>query len=151
MSGPDVWGPHGWKFIHYVTLGYPNNPSVENKKNYYSFFETLKNVIPCRICGNHFKEHLKIYPLTDQVLSNKMELIKWGINMHNMVNRTNKKIEYTFEEGYLKILNDNKNENCSANIIENFSNDTNKILIIIFSLIILSGLGYILYKFKYKE
>ena len=31
MSGPDVWGPHGWKFIHYVTLGYPDKPTKEDK------------------------------------------------------------------------------------------------------------------------
>ena len=34
MSGPNVWGPYGWKFIHYVTLGYPNNPSNEDKLKY---------------------------------------------------------------------------------------------------------------------
>ena len=32
--GPDTWGPHGWKFIHYVTLGYPNNPSDDIKEKY---------------------------------------------------------------------------------------------------------------------
>ncbi len=30
--GPKDWGPHGCKFIHYITLGYPKNPSNEKKK-----------------------------------------------------------------------------------------------------------------------
>ena len=38
MSGPEVWGPPGWKFIHYVTMGYSNNPSDELKKKYYNYF-----------------------------------------------------------------------------------------------------------------
>lgn len=78
MSGPNVWGPHGWKFIHYVTLGYPNNPSNIDKQNYSNFFETLKNVIPCSICGSHFKEHMKAFPLTDNILSNRKKFIEWG-------------------------------------------------------------------------
>ena len=24
--GPDVWGPHGWKFLHFVAVGYPDFP-----------------------------------------------------------------------------------------------------------------------------
>ena len=25
---PKIWGPHGWKFLHYVSLGYPEKPSA---------------------------------------------------------------------------------------------------------------------------
>ena len=31
---PQEWGPHGWKFIHYVSLGYPENPTEEDKHKY---------------------------------------------------------------------------------------------------------------------
>ena len=27
---PNYWGPHGWKFIHYVALGYPENPDLQD-------------------------------------------------------------------------------------------------------------------------
>ena len=118
MSGPDVWGPHGWKFIHYITLGYPNNPSVTDKKQYYEFFDNLKNVIPCSICGNHYKEHLKVFPLSEKVLSDKKKFIEWGINMHNMVNKVNKKRIFTFEEGFKEI--NNNLEDCRT--FEGFSN-----------------------------
>ena len=30
--GPDIWGPHGWKFLHFVTLGYPEKPTENEKK-----------------------------------------------------------------------------------------------------------------------
>ena len=35
---PSIWGPHGWKFMHYVSLGYPSNPTEEDKKNYKTFY-----------------------------------------------------------------------------------------------------------------
>ena len=40
---PDVWGPHGWKFIHYITLGYPENPTQMQKDKYKAFFLLLKD------------------------------------------------------------------------------------------------------------
>ena len=127
MSGPDVWGPHGWKFIHYVTLGYPEYPEDQDKKDYYNFFENLKNVIPCSICGNNYIEHLKINPLTDKVLSNKTKFIEWGINMHNLTNRDTNKPTFSFKEGFKEIK---KNlDNC--NIKEGFSNNSNIILVFI--------------------
>ena len=91
MSGPDVWGPHGWKFIHYVTLGYPDNPTEQQKKNYKDFLISLKNVIPCSICANHYAENLNKVPLTDEVMRNRENLIKWGIEIHNVVNESKNK------------------------------------------------------------
>ena len=140
MSGPAVWGPHGWKFIHYVTLGYPNNPDNNDKQNYLNFFESLKNVIPCSICGNHFKEHMKAFPLTDNILSNKKKFIEWGINMHNLVNEINDKRIFTFEEGFKEIQknSDDCSENFSNSIIKNDSIINYQNIGIILLIIILS-------------
>ena len=35
-----VWGPHAWKFLHTITLNYPENPTDQNKADYKHFFET---------------------------------------------------------------------------------------------------------------
>lgn len=104
MSGPDVWGPPGWKFIHFVTMGYPNYPTESIKKKYYDYFHSLKHVIPCSICASHFAENLENLPLDDNVLSSRENLIRWGINIHNIVNKKNGKKEYTYEEGIKEIL-----------------------------------------------
>ena len=159
MSGPDVWGPYGWKFIHYITLGYPTRPTENDKKIYYDFFMQLAKVIPCSICGNHFMENMKITPLSPDVLSNRNNLVAWGIEMHNHVNRMHNKKTYTIEEGLRAILTDELGE-CkrkqSINVnIEKFNNKINNeqekksyshmiqpIVIIILILIIL----YLLYK-----
>jgi len=34
---PNIWGPHGWKFMHYVSLGYPVNPTESEKQNYKNY------------------------------------------------------------------------------------------------------------------
>jgi hypothetical protein len=110
MSGPDVWGPHGWKFIHYITLGYPSNPTKEDKSKYANFFNSLQYVIPCSICGAHFRENLKNNPINDNILSSKVKLIEWGINIHNLVNKSNNKKQYTYEEGLNEILMNSKDK-----------------------------------------
>jgi len=107
MSGPNIWGPHGWKFIHYITIGYPLYPSNDDKKNYLDFFNQLKHVIPCSICGNNYAIHIKKYPLTFEILDNKKRFIEWGITMHNLVNLSNNKKQYSFNEGLQEILDDN--------------------------------------------
>jgi len=149
MSGPDVWGPHGWKFIHYVTLGYPYQPSQKDKNYYLQFFETLKNVIPCSICGNHFKQHMKLFPLTDTILSNKKQFIEWGINMHNLVNESNGKKTFTFEEGFSEIKkSEEKCEGLDNNLIENFDIKKNLNYIYIIGIISVLIIGLLIYRKK---
>ena len=91
MSGPDEWGPHGWKFIHYITLGYPTEPTNEDRNKYKNFFLSLSNVIPCVLCKMNYKQHLKEYPLDERVLKNQKNLMTWGIKVHNLVNKSNNK------------------------------------------------------------
>jgi hypothetical protein len=88
---PQVWGPHGWKFIHYVTLGYPENPTPVQKEKYKAFLVLLKDTLPCSLCANHYGENLQKHPLTDDILNSREKLIKWGIDIHNIVNEMKNK------------------------------------------------------------
>ncbi len=88
---PEVWGPHGWKFIHYVTLNYPDKPTNDDKQRYKAFLLLLKYVLPCNLCSENYAKHLQELPLTDDVLSSKENLIRWGIDMHNTVNEMKNK------------------------------------------------------------
>lgn len=94
---PKIWGPSGWLFLHTVTFNYPTNPSEEDKKNYKEFFDSLKNVIPCPICSEHYKENIKNNPIK---LNSKDELIEWLFDIHNSVNKFKGEKVYTHEELY---------------------------------------------------
>ena len=96
---PEIWGPHGWKFMHYLSFGYPDNPTTENKNHYKTFFLSLQHVLPCSICARHYSDNLVQYSL-DDALENKDALIRWVIDIHNDVNEIKgKKIRI---QGYLE-------------------------------------------------
>ena len=39
MIDKNVWGSHLWYSMHFIALGYPNNPSNADKNNYKNFYE----------------------------------------------------------------------------------------------------------------
>jgi hypothetical protein len=94
---PDVWGPNFWATIHIATLGYPTQPTEEDKVNARKFFESLRTMIPCSICREHYQKHLQESPLGDAVES-RGQLIYWAWELHNRVNVMLGKREYTIEE-----------------------------------------------------
>jgi hypothetical protein len=101
---PSVWGPHGWKFMHYVSLGYPVNPSQEDKQHYKNFYESLQYILPCKTCSKNYSKNLKDHPI-DSSLSSQGDLIKWVIDIHNKVNKEIHKPILGYEEAddlYLK-------------------------------------------------
>jgi hypothetical protein len=102
---PDIWGPVIWEFLHQVTLGYPINPSYEQKTKYKAFFLSLKDTLPCSICAEHYKQNLGTMPLDNQVLESKSYLVKWLIDFHNIVNEMKEKPKITFLEAK-KIMDD---------------------------------------------
>ena len=95
--GPEIWGPHGWKFIHYIAFAYPIEPTENDKQKYKTFFSILGSVLPCSICKEHYEENLKKYPLTDTVLKNKINLTLWTIDLHNEVNKLSNKKIYDYD------------------------------------------------------
>ena len=82
---PSVWGPIFWNTIHIATLGYPPNPSAADKDGMRKFFESLKTVIPCPVCREHYKQHLAESPV-EPALESKGQLVHWAWNLHNQVN-----------------------------------------------------------------
>ncbi len=94
---PTVWGPIFWNTIHIATLGYPPNPTEEDKVGMTKFFESLTTVIPCPICREHYKSHLQEMPIQN-VLDSRGNLIKWGWDLHNRVNEMLGKRKYSMDE-----------------------------------------------------
>ncbi len=91
------WGTHAWAFIESIALTYPVNPSVQEKQEYKEFFLSLQYVLPCPRCRNHYKENLTKHALND-ALKNRENLIKWVIDVHNEVNKSNGKRILSYDE-----------------------------------------------------
>jgi hypothetical protein len=139
---PKVWGPHAWFFLDSIMLSLPNKLNNEQKNIYKNFFTSLQYILPCEGCRNHYTENLKKYPLTDQILSNKENMIKWLLNIHNNVRQENKTIPISirqFFEYYYKQYDEKQNKKNKKKC--NFKYQISIILILLFLLLII-------YKFK---
>jgi hypothetical protein len=95
---PEVWGPHGWIFLHCITLAYPDCPSKVDKEAMKNFFISLGPVLPCEKCRNNFTKHLIKYPLTDSILCSRDKLVRWLIDIHNEINEINGKPKVTYDD-----------------------------------------------------
>jgi hypothetical protein len=94
---PKIWGPFMWFILHIISFNYPDTPSPFDKDAYRDFFNALKNVIPCDQCKKHYTRHLQDYPITPH-LDSKKSLIEWMIQIHNLVNVSLNKKQFTTEE-----------------------------------------------------
>lgn len=97
MVNPNLWGPHGWKFMHYSALGYPNNPTLQDKNNYKFFYNNFQNILPCHKCRVNYAQHIKNNPI-DNHLNSRVDLFNWTVDIHNITNRDNNKKVYTHDE-----------------------------------------------------
>lgn len=113
--GPNIWGPHGWKFIHYIAFAYPNNPPDNVKETYKNFFTLLGNVLPCKLCMDHYAENLILHPLTDKVLTNRDTLLQWTIDIHNEVNKINNSKLYDYNSVMELLMNNFASEETKPN------------------------------------
>ena len=147
---PDKWWPNVWQALHYITLGYPEKPTEDQKKKYKNFFVLLKDTLPCSVCANHYGENLKKMPLTDKDLKNKESLIKWLINFHNIVNEMKDKPIIKYIEAR-KLIDTNTQCVQPFKTIERFTNNTqsssNNTLCILLALFI----GLIIIAIVYKK
>ncbi len=99
---PTIWGPHLWKFMHYYTLSYPEDPTEEDKDNLYNFFNTIQTVLPCEKCRYNFKSHLEKTPLTEEIMSNNVNVVRWLFDIHNEVNKSTNKPVLLYDD-FIKI------------------------------------------------
>jgi hypothetical protein len=84
-----VWGPAGWVFLHCIAQNYPNEPTFEQKYNYFQFFKQVGNVLPCKYCRDSYKKFIKDPDtrLGKSALKNRDSFIEWLYNIHNKVNQ----------------------------------------------------------------
>jgi hypothetical protein len=101
-----VWGPIIWYLIHSVAYGIEDDEYFIKYKNYYfNFYDSLKKIIPCPICRNHFHKLMKHKDFNN--CNSKKDVIQWANQKHNEVNKQLHKPSVPNEE----LSNDNININ----------------------------------------
>lgn len=109
-----VWGPPFWFTLHTICLNYPEKPTYIERQQHLLFFESLKTILPCSICRNHYKKFLQDQPISPY-LDNKSSLKRWILDCHNNVNKINGKKIWTIKESddyYNNIYNNKENFKC---------------------------------------
>ena len=95
--GPETWGPIFWTTMHIVTLGYPASPSAEEKAGAAAFFNSLRTMIPCPICREHYGAFLAESPV-EAATHSRDALVFWAFALHNKVNDRLGKRQISWEE-----------------------------------------------------
>jgi hypothetical protein len=86
MVSTAKWGPPGWKFLHAISVGYPEHPTRAERLAYRQFFHSLGPVLPCPLCRASYAEFIRTFP-PDRYLANREQLMIWVYEFHNMVNQ----------------------------------------------------------------
>ena len=98
-----VWGPSLWHSLHTISFNYPVKPSKIEKKNYFDFFMSLKNILPCGYCRKNYVKNIKTIPLTMNSMKNRESFSKWLYELHEEINRMlGKKSNLSYEDVKLR-------------------------------------------------
>lgn len=81
-----IWGPALWHTLHTMSFNYPVKPTVDDKKHYREFIESLRHVLPCGACRKNLVSNLEKVPLTAYALSNRTTFSRWLYKLHEQVN-----------------------------------------------------------------
>ena len=94
-----VWGPSMWHTLHTISFNYPVNPTNKQKKYNYIFFNSLRNILPCKYCRDNLKKNLKCNPLNMNTMKNRNSLSLWLYKLHELINKMlGKKSNLTYND-----------------------------------------------------
>ena len=93
-----IWGPTLWHSLHTISFNYPVEPTTAQKKDYYNFFLSLENVLPCGKCRTNFKQNIIDVPFSMDIMETRYTFSKYIYYLHEHINKMlNKKSGLTYE------------------------------------------------------
>jgi hypothetical protein len=94
-----VWGPSLWHFLHTMSFNYPIEPTKEQKKYYFDFILSLKEVLPCKYCRMNLKKNFKSVPLKMSSMKDRESFSRYIYNLHEHINKMlGKKSNLTYDD-----------------------------------------------------
>jgi hypothetical protein len=88
------WQQITWVFFHTIALNYNN----DHRDEYINFFDSLKTIIPCKICRNHYIQNVNNENMNINNNINSDKIFNWTIDLHNIVNKMHNKKIWSHEE-----------------------------------------------------
>ena len=81
------WGPGLWKFIHMAALNIKQNPTEAEIQSHLTFFDSLRNVLPCGVCRREYRKLITSGPLrlTPELFRTRRRAFKWTVDIHDAV------------------------------------------------------------------
>ena len=92
---PGIWGPSAWKFIHAMTLAYPDEPSEKQQDAAADLLRILAALLPCSVCRSHLTGHLRERP---PEVADRMSFVYYVHWLHNKVNESTGKPALPMDE-----------------------------------------------------
>ena len=97
---PKIWGAQAWHFIHMTMINFPPESTGEDKKEYEKFIDSIPHILPCPMCGEHFKEILKTH---QPDYKDAQSMWKWSVDVHNEVNKSLDKPVLSYDEAWAEL------------------------------------------------
>ena len=94
----DAWGGDWWRVFHGVLFRMPEKLDDSDKVRVRAFVSMMPAFLPCGTCSVSLVKELTELPLTDTVLMKGEDVVRWGLELHNAVNRRIHKPEITWED-----------------------------------------------------
>ena len=98
ISNVKCWGPSMWTVMHTISLNHPIHPSNEEKKAVISFFNSLRIILPCQVCKEHFNQIIDRLPSIESAVETQETLVHWVFNLHNAINAIANRSSISFKE-----------------------------------------------------
>lgn len=100
---PRYWGSALWSSMDAVAVVF--DATLQDSKDYtIIFFMSLRGVIPCGMCREHYNEYCTKYPIEDHIESRKT-LLKWIHRLKNQVSLRLGRPKTQFQE-YIRSIED---------------------------------------------
>lgn len=125
---PKIWGKPMWESLYNIAYVYPGDSDNYVVERYRNFFESLQDLLPCRMCRLNFKEHIAKEPISGYMKTNK-DLVKWLNIIQNEVCKLKGKKEVKFEDKWYEL--ENKKSPTFFTDLWNFYGQIKSIIIIV--------------------
>ena len=143
---PKSWGPSAWKFLHAITLTYPENPNHHDQEAAESLFRSLRLLLPCDDCKHHYSELIERTPVATE---SRRSLSAWLVEIHNRVNTKLGKPQVRFDD----VLKTQRRDICTGSCDSSRSTmmSTSTLIIFIFVIVVFVAVLYLMFPMLQSE